>query len=393
MKILIYFLLVLFIVGCNDKSTKQIPLDTIKVFNNDTAHYEDIFKGTEIIFLETNSNCLISKISQLYFFSNKIFVLDQNTKNIFVFNNEGHFLNKIGTKGNGPGEYIRPLNFIISKRDSLLKVYDSAGKKILSYNFNGEFIGEIYINKYLSSFGEWNNGLSGYWGYLAGDLNEEIREKQKESIKFIRFDSTGREIQAYEGDKVVDNLYLKDCYITSENNNRIYFVEPYSDKIFSFNGEKVIPIHHIDFSGNFIPPNYLKKITKLNSKESSSANEVNELINRYVFFFLRFFENDNWIYCYTPFKGTSIIHNKITKKEITFHNQPFKKNGYETFFWPLLLSENRIYSAPNPSELFDLLKDSGRQKYSEERILSLRKLLKNVNENDNPIIFIYDIKE
>jgi len=58
-----------------------------------------------------------------------------------------------------------------------------------------------------------------------------------------------------------------------------------------------------------------------------------------------------------------------------------------------LLSGNKLYSAPNPSKLFDLLKDGAEKKYSRERISGLREFLKNVNENDNPIIFIYNIKD
>lgn len=391
MKDIFFLLLLFFVFGCNEKSVKQIPKETLKIFN-DNVPYEDLFRKTGTIFLETNNNCLISKVSQLNLFSNKIFILDQNTKNIFVFDTNGHFINKIGSNGKGPGEYIRPSNFIINRKDSLLKVYDSARKKIISYNFNGRFIGEIYIDKYLSSFGEWNNG-SGYWGYCAGDLNEDTRKKQKESIKFIKFDSDGKEIQTYEGEKVIDNLYLKDCYITSEYNDKIYFVEPYCNKIYSFDGEKITSDYNIDFSGNFIPLKYLAKIRKLNSKESSSAKEVNDIINNYAFFFLRFFENNNWVYVFTPFQGTSTFYNKESKKGFTFHKSIFKENSYETFFWPLLLSENRMYSAPSPSELFDLMKEGVEQKYSTERISSLRRLLKNVNEKDNPIIFIYDLKE
>ncbi len=390
MKNIFCFLFLFIVIGCNNKAIKQMPKETLKVFN-DNARYEELFSRTETIFLETNNNCLISKISQIDFFSNKIFILDQDTKNIFVFDARGHFLNKIGSKGKGPGEYIRPLNFIINKKDSLLKVYDSATRKIISYNFYGRFIGEIYINKYLSSFGEWNNG-SGYWGYCAGDLNEDIRKGQKEAVKFIKFTLNGQEVQTYKGEKVIDNLYLKDCYITSQYKDKIYFIEPYSEKIYSFDGEKIAPDYEINFGGKFIPPKALSQIRELNSKENSSAKKVNDIIDNYIFFFIRFFENDNWIYLFTPFQGTSTLYNKANKKGLTFHNNIFKENSYETFFWPLLLSENRLYSAPNPSKLFELLKESIERKYSAERTSSLRRLLKNVNENDNPIIFIYDIK-
>ena len=392
MRCLIYSFIFIFVVGCNEKPSKHARLDTIKIFNNDTAHYEGVFKKTETILLETNNNCLISKISQLDFFSGKIFVLDQNTKNIFIFDSKGHFLNRIGSIGKGPGEFIRPLQFILNRKDSILKIYDSAQKKILFYNFCGKFINEIYLNKFLSSFGEWNNG-SGYWGYCAGDLNEDTRKKQKETIKFFKFNSTGQEINSYEGSKVVDNLYLKDCYITSEYNDQIFFVEPYSDKIYSFDGKKITYEYNIDFSGKFIPQRLLTRIQKMNSKEYSNVKEINELLNSYIFFFVRFFENDNWIYTFSPFKGTSTLYNKVNKKALTFHKQLFKGNSYETFFWPLLLSENKMYSAPNPSQLFDLLKDDNVHKYSSERNYSLKRFLKDVKESDNPIIFIYELNK
>jgi hypothetical protein len=390
MKFLFYFLSFGIFVGCAEKRITQEPTEIIKIFSDSITHYEEMFKKTETIFLETNRNCLISKISQLEVFSNKVFILDNNTKNIFLFNIKGKFLNKIGSRGKGPGQYIRPKNFIIDCKDSLLKVYDSAQKKIIAYNFNGDFEKEIILDRYLLSFGEWENGY-GYWGYCSSISNSSVDPEKKGTLKFFNFNSNGKVIGSFEGEMVIDYLNLSDCYITNQHKGKVFFVEPFCDKISFFDGSNISADLKIDFSGNFLPRKLMSVIKDVS--KTNNAIKLNDLAKSYVFGFICFLENDKWIYTFTPFHETSTLYNKFSKKAKTFYKMPFKEDNWETFSLPLLLKDDKIFSAINPSEFFDSLKDSIQQKYSHKRMISLQKLLSNVKENDNPIIFIYDLNK
>ena len=110
-KVCFYSLCVYVLLSCNNKSQnhksedkyiKKIEID----FNKATEiSISDIYKSIKIIPLEKTKESLIGGIYKLIAWEQKFYVLDKSTQSIFIFDNTGHFLNKIAKHGNGPGEY------------------------------------------------------------------------------------------------------------------------------------------------------------------------------------------------------------------------------------------------------------------------------------------------
>ena len=92
--------------------------------------------------LETTQNSLIGKIEDMQFSDNKIFVFNSvfGNSEILVFDKTGHFLNKIGTKGNGPNEYLSIRSFSINSYKNYIAVFDSYKRKILKYDYSGKYL-------------------------------------------------------------------------------------------------------------------------------------------------------------------------------------------------------------------------------------------------------------
>jgi hypothetical protein len=61
--------------------------------------------------LETTDESLLSDELQVCYTGQYIFVSDMKTATFFRFDAEGKYLNKIGRKGQGPGEYTNALFF------------------------------------------------------------------------------------------------------------------------------------------------------------------------------------------------------------------------------------------------------------------------------------------
>jgi hypothetical protein len=62
----------------------------------------------------TNEDCMIGMIHELQVFDGCIYILDRAiTKSLFVFDMEGRFIKKIGCFGNGPGEFIQPVDITL----------------------------------------------------------------------------------------------------------------------------------------------------------------------------------------------------------------------------------------------------------------------------------------
>lgn len=56
----------------------------------------------------------------------------------------GKFINKIGIKGRGPGEYERPTSIEMNAQTQTIYIFDS--KRILKYNYEGEFLNEYQLS-------------------------------------------------------------------------------------------------------------------------------------------------------------------------------------------------------------------------------------------------------
>jgi hypothetical protein len=66
---------------------------------------EDNIDKCRFIKLETTDDCLIAAILKMEFDDEKIFIKDSNDK-LFVFDNEGMYLQSIGKIGPGPDELL-----------------------------------------------------------------------------------------------------------------------------------------------------------------------------------------------------------------------------------------------------------------------------------------------
>ena len=124
----------LLIISCNIKKDKNSEISSTHTNKNfieinidrlDTEKkisFSSVFKSYKLIPLETSENCLIGRIDELKVFDDTLYVLDRNiAKALFVFDNKGRFIRKIGRLGKGPGEYIIPRSFTIDNKKNRCK--------------------------------------------------------------------------------------------------------------------------------------------------------------------------------------------------------------------------------------------------------------------------------
>ena len=93
---------------CCDCSNQQRHHGDAKVLSVELKHQdvnlEDLFERVEIIPLETNDSCLITKIVAAISTADYIYVLNGGS-GVLRFSDDGRFINRIGAVGQGPGEY------------------------------------------------------------------------------------------------------------------------------------------------------------------------------------------------------------------------------------------------------------------------------------------------
>lgn len=99
----------------------------------------EYFRSIELIPLETSSDVLVQGITKVVFHQDKYYTLDKPQCLIFVFDKTGKFLFKIGTKGQGAGEYAFIEDFNINPFSGNIEILEPYGR-IHIYDVSGSFI-------------------------------------------------------------------------------------------------------------------------------------------------------------------------------------------------------------------------------------------------------------
>lgn len=87
-----------------------------------------------------------------------IVILDQYGADVFLFSKDGKFIKKLGSKGEGPGEYRSPTRLQVDKSGNIY-VFDASSYKIIVYDSVGEFIRSFLIRGYPSRLFSGSNKL------------------------------------------------------------------------------------------------------------------------------------------------------------------------------------------------------------------------------------------
>jgi len=138
---IIYFVVTaLLSVGCRntdlDKSMLPYNIDLEKDIGNiKSIPLSTIGSKLEYIPLETDPDCLIETISNVFVTDSFIFVSDYDR--LLLFDINGNYIRQIGTKGRGPGEYTSVGDFIIDNEQR--EIYILSSRMVLVYDFEGRF--------------------------------------------------------------------------------------------------------------------------------------------------------------------------------------------------------------------------------------------------------------
>ncbi|MFW6275163.1 MAG: 6-bladed beta-propeller [bacterium] len=153
------FILLIFFFGlsCNNERNKNmaeeqyqhlINIDRIPNSNSDSITITDI----KYVFLESTPKGMIGKIEKIKIYNNRIYLLDINiTNRLYLYEDNGRFIETIGKKGKGPGEYIQVMDFDIDEYGNVY-LYDNGKKNLIIFDCDGKFIKEIKLTSRFFEF-------------------------------------------------------------------------------------------------------------------------------------------------------------------------------------------------------------------------------------------------
>lgn len=107
--------------------------------------YSSFLSAPNVVVLETSDNCVIQRIHSLDIFQDKIYILDDQSNKLLVFNMDGTFLYNIGHAGRGNGEYVELSDFSIDRQHGFVYLWDEAMDQALKYDVQSrQFVGKVH---------------------------------------------------------------------------------------------------------------------------------------------------------------------------------------------------------------------------------------------------------
>ena len=159
MKIISFILILLFsifaygqeISKIEKKATGQeLYFDIYSAFQNKMPKLiaSQFVEDIEFIPLETTDECLLAEsLRDITITEDDIILYDYN--GCYRFDRQGKFKNRIGKKGNGPGEYVNSLSIMVDAANQWVYMMDYMQKKYVKYDFSGKYLGDISLDDYI----------------------------------------------------------------------------------------------------------------------------------------------------------------------------------------------------------------------------------------------------
>ena len=126
----------------NESAVVRRSIDLSNAKETELGQMNQFFDSWSLVQLETNKDCLIGEIRKIIVQPDRLYIMDSDVAEaVFIFDREGNWINTIARKGRGPGEYI---NFTDIEYDThTQQLYMLCGNKIMIFDRDGEYVSSV----------------------------------------------------------------------------------------------------------------------------------------------------------------------------------------------------------------------------------------------------------
>lgn len=261
MKKLLFPLLSILLLSCQPSSRSDHT--NIMNFQLDTVQTSDINPVCEVKYipLELTDNSLIGSIDKVLYRNRHFYIFDKSANmGILIFNENGKFIKALYRVGEGPGEYIAPIDFDVDAAGNLY-IADNARQKIIKYNVNNfEQYEEIDLGCYfmeLAVIDEEHIVLSEI--YNQGSVKDKLAvysQKDKKIHPLLKSALTEMDEQ---------KVPRGSSHYLYRSGDKVHFYQRFTPEIYTINGES------IDIIVNLLSDKYFKE-EELKALEGNSKS-------------------------------------------------------------------------------------------------------------------------
>lgn len=362
------------LVSVNANNVELITIDP--KYRNDTD-YGLIEEIKEITAVKLSNEKLLAEASKVRFSQNYIYVFDKAGQAIFIFNNDGEYVNSIENVGRGPGEFAKITDFTFNTIEDEIVILDNMNRKLIFYDQEGRYKSEDRF-----SFHARNFDISFNQYVLYNDFN--LRLKGANFNVFLA-DSVGQVLKhlfPFSEERLATNR-VKKTYLT-RNDATINYVGHYEREWYKFTRDSTWLAYSIDF-GNYNAPNEI-----VDNTFDAFAGYAHGISNfhdngRHLAFTYRFGDSFKTVY-----------YNKESKT-ITRALTGIPHIAYYSFVNPVIATRGdsfvQIINAQRYAEIYSeygaLYSDADDLKEGHGEFYNI---LNSLKEEDNPILVFYTLK-
>lgn len=245
-KVLFLFFLVCFTVSCNRFSSESsgaiLKIDPTKA---EQLNRSQIMSLSSII----RPAPLRGEILKLVADEDYLLV---KTHELSLYDRSGRLIRTIGSRGKGPGEYLSLADVVI--QDNLIRILDRSQHKMLDYDLNGAFIKEYPIGFFGQSFGMLREMTAIYGGY---ERNEQGQRLFLLDENLVQKDAS----LDYDEKRHYLNLFDKTNFFAFGGGLR--FLWAYDNRIFNLSHDQsglwLQPQYLLDFGPHQIPEDFFER--------------------------------------------------------------------------------------------------------------------------------------
>ncbi len=385
--ILFQLVFLLLLASCHSDKKQEgnlYPL-TIHVDNIDDAEDIEVTKDKYIksfrcIQLETDTTVLIGSVIKVLYEDNRIYITDRNGKNVFIFDGEGNFINKIYRYGQGPEEYTYVRDIFYDSREKTINLLAHGGSsktKIMAFDADGkELLKQTPIDLYL------HEAMKSDEGFLICNSQQSVND----SSAFNRLTVFSEDFKKlYDAVPILPqwrNQGGGPAELHKSKDGKIYCCPDNTRDVYEVTRDSAFLKYRFDFGKYNFPDEY------------NNPERIREKPMGHVMALRDFYETENYIASVFLFNGQEhlSLYNKATAETETYSlsDNPILPEFRFGFFCGI--SNNRLISELSPASVLGNLENPN---LSKKEIEEYKKHLKEqfkkpLHEDDNPILCIYE---
>jgi len=370
-KILFFGLLLALFASCGKSEKKQmLNGETMELAVEKFAEQRNMTNWVDSMsIISLNATCedaLLKQINKCLVIDDKIYLLDYfGNSSLTIWDNAGNFLNKVGSLGQGSGEYHKITDFDVANENIYL--LDSSQRKILKYTLNGDFVEEYIYSGKLDGINDL--AITSDGNFLLG-LDVELNTDNQLILTDSKFDIK-QVLLSFDGKTTRGHLNigcLKRC-----GTNIVYYY-PVSDDVYvlNTNGE-LIQKYKISFEKNLpenVRNNYQEIVKQRKSGDFSYFHETPFICGNFLVSSI----------FYDSKKATLAMDLKNQTYSKVVYDRDFALS-FSNFNFPIYMDENRIYCWVN-SAAYDFFDDESQKRMGD-------KIQKHLKDGEDALVIYY----